>query len=55
MNGTCYTAEECSDKKGKASGSCANGFGVCCVSKYHVFYQAAGTAEEAQLLRKEVV
>jgi len=31
MNGTCYTQEECSDKKGTASGSCADGFGVCCV------------------------
>jgi len=31
MNGTCYTAEECSDRNGLASGSCANGFGVCCI------------------------
>jgi len=31
MNGTCYTAEECSDRDGVATGSCADGFGVCCV------------------------
>jgi len=30
-NGTCYTKEECTDRKGTASGSCADGFGVCCV------------------------
>merc|ERR1719367_2155927 len=31
MFGTCYTAEECSDRNGVASGSCAEGYGVCCV------------------------
>merc|ERR1740129_2111831 len=30
-NGTCYTAEECSSKGGASDGSCASGFGVCCV------------------------
>ena len=34
MNGTCYTAEECSDRDGVADGSCADGYGVCCVSKF---------------------
>merc|ERR1712209_233047 len=29
-NGTCYTAEECSDRGGTSSGSCAEGYGVCC-------------------------
>jgi len=29
-NGTCYTAEECSNKGGTNGGSCASGFGVCC-------------------------
>lgn len=29
-NGTCYTAEECDDKGGTNSGSCASGYGVCC-------------------------
>merc|ERR1719415_66717 len=29
-NGTCYTSQECSDKSGTSSGSCADGFGVCC-------------------------
>jgi len=32
-NGTCYTAEECSSKSGTNEGSCASGFGVCCVFK----------------------
>ena len=30
-NGTCYTAQECSDKGGLSSGNCAAGFGVCCL------------------------
>merc|ERR1711936_623619 len=30
-NGTCYTSEECSTKRGTNDGSCASGFGVCCV------------------------
>jgi len=29
--GTCYTAEECENLSGTASGSCADGYGVCCV------------------------
>lgn len=29
-NGTCYTAEECSQKGGTNDGSCASGYGVCC-------------------------
>jgi len=29
-NGTCYTAQECEDQGGTESGSCADGFGVCC-------------------------
>jgi len=31
MNGTCYTAEECSSRSGVASGACAEGYGVCCI------------------------
>jgi hypothetical protein len=30
-NGTCLTASECSAQSGSASGSCASGFGVCCL------------------------
>jgi len=30
-NGTCYTSEECSSLGGTSDGSCASGFGVCCV------------------------
>ena len=31
LNGTCYTASECTSLGGTASGSCASSFGVCCV------------------------
>lgn len=30
-NGTCYTSEECENLSGKSSGTCADGYGVCCV------------------------
>jgi len=30
-SGTCFTAEECTDKGGIASGTCADGYGVCCI------------------------
>lgn len=30
-NGTCFTASECEERGGSSSGSCAAGFGVCCV------------------------
>jgi len=30
-NGTCYTESECQELSGTASGSCAEGYGVCCV------------------------
>ena len=29
--GTCYTTSECTTRSGTADGSCAAGFGVCCV------------------------
>jgi len=31
QNGTCYTTEECEDKSGTADGTCAEGYGVCCI------------------------
>jgi hypothetical protein len=31
QDGTCYTAEECTSRDGVASGTCADGYGVCCV------------------------
>jgi len=30
-NGTCYSSNDCSTLGGMASGSCASGFGVCCL------------------------
>merc|ERR1711994_137278 len=30
-NGTCFTATECTDNSGTASGNCASGFGICCL------------------------
>ena len=29
--GTCYTDTECEELNGIASGSCADGYGICCV------------------------
>ena len=31
--GTCYTASECSTKSGTVDGTCAAGFGVCCLGE----------------------
>merc|ERR1711971_549557 len=30
LNGTCYTADECTKLEGSSAGTCASGFGVCC-------------------------
>ena len=30
-NGTCYAQDECENKGGTGYGSCAGGYGVCCV------------------------
>ncbi|XP_059089773.1 uncharacterized protein LOC131885674 isoform X2 [Tigriopus californicus] len=30
-NGTCYTSDECASKGGSSAGTCAQGFGVCCI------------------------
>ena len=30
-NGTCFTAEECSEKGGLNGGACAEGYGICCI------------------------
>ena len=30
-NGTCYSSSDCNRLGGTASGSCASGFGVCCL------------------------
>ena len=32
-NGTCYSTDECGNRGGSASGSCASGYGVCCICK----------------------
>merc|ERR1712045_43730 len=33
-NGTCITSSECSSRGGSTQGSCAAGFGVCCIFTY---------------------
>ena len=38
QNGTCYTDAECQTREGTASGSCAEGYGVCCVCKFFFIY-----------------
>ncbi|XP_059097863.1 uncharacterized protein LOC131892119 [Tigriopus californicus] len=30
-DGTCFTADECAKKQGQSAGTCASGFGVCCI------------------------
>ena len=32
-NGTCYTEAECTNKDGAVAGTCAEGYGICCVCK----------------------
>lgn len=32
-NGTCFTEAECEDAGGTTDGECADGFGVCCITK----------------------
>jgi len=50
MNGTCYTAEECESRDGTASGSCAEGYGVCCI----ITVACGGTtAENCTYLQQE--
>ena len=34
LNGTCYSAEECTSRGGVNDGSCAGGYGVCCTCMY---------------------
>merc|ERR1719201_135843 len=33
-NGTCITSSECTSRGGTTQGSCAAGFGVCCIFTY---------------------
>lgn len=33
-NGTCYSEEDCKNRGGESKGSCAEGYGVCCVCKF---------------------
>lgn len=32
-NGTCYSSNECTKLGGTSAGTCASGFGVCCLCK----------------------
>ena len=34
-NGTCYSSNECAKLGGTSSGTCASGFGVCCLCRCH--------------------
>ena len=33
VRGVCYSDDDCGTKGGTASGTCASGFGVCCLFK----------------------
>ena len=37
LNGTCYSAEECTSRGGVNGGSCAGGYGVCCTCKFGLY------------------
>ena len=56
FNGTCYSAEECSNRGGSSSGTCANGYGVCCICKSQIhnllslFFQIPYSREQKQVL-----
>jgi len=52
LNGTCYTEKECRERSGLATGSCAGGFGICCI-----FHMGCGqtTSENCTYLSTEVV
>lgn len=43
-NGTCLTSAECTSYGGTASGTCASGFGVCCIgmstNSFHFSYNS---------------
>ena len=34
LNGTCYPSSDCANRRGTPQGSCASGFGVCCLFEY---------------------
>lgn len=36
INGTCFYKSECIERGGVIAGSCADGYGVCCVCKYYL-------------------
>ena len=36
LMGVCYTMRECQERGGTESGSCAAGFGVCCICGYFI-------------------
>ena len=41
-----YTKEECSERGGTESGTCASGFGVCCISElliHYLFFEVIST------------
>ena len=42
-NGTCYTEAECESRGGANSGTCAAGFGVCCISETKYFHTCKQT------------
>merc|ERR550532_1615270 len=56
-NGTCYTEQECSNSGGTTDGTCANGYGVCCIfsigcggsaSQNCTYFESSGTPSAGQ-------
>ena len=46
-NGTCYSSSDCSKLGGVASGTCASGFGVCCLCKFTKILVIQGSNDRA--------
>ena len=51
-NGTCFTSNECAEIGGTADGTCASGFGVCCVLKVCTITSSPSDTNIFSLLNK---
>ncbi len=50
MIGTCYTEAECESRGGTNGGTCASGFGVCCVCKLYLSSSVPHMISQIQIM-----
>ena len=50
-----YFSEECSSKNGQQDGSCAAGFGVCCVCKYETLQKLGLLSKKLHNFKKNLI